>query len=473
VKEKHMMNGRLTFALYFGNRGFFPESLIAGARAELKAVVEGLGHGTLMLEAGATPNGAVESTEDGLKYAKFLEAHRGQYDGVILCLPNFGDETGAIAALRDCGVPILVQAYPDEPGKMGFATRRDAFCGKFSVMDVFCQYGLPFTAWEPHTVGPRSEAFASQVERFAAVCRVVNGMKRMTVGAIGARTTAFKTVRFDELALQKYGITTETADLSDVISRVRKAPASGPAYDEKARRLKAYTSWQGVPAEAFATLVKLGVVLDELVRECSLDALALRCWLEFEKELKVSPCVILSELNDRGLPAACELDVGNAVPMLALSRASGRPATCLDWNNNYGQDPDKCILFHCGPVPQSLMAAKGRVIEHPMFAKALGAGCGWGCNVGRIAAGPMTFSSSKTADGKLVFYLGEGEFTKDPIDDDFFGCGGVARIDRLQDRLLAVGRGGYRHHVGVTAGHVAGALREAFTTYLGYELDKP
>jgi L-fucose isomerase-like protein len=464
---------RASFALFFGNRGFFPETLIAGARAELKEVVEGLGYGALLMEAGATPHGAVESPADGLKYAKFLEQHRGGYDGVILCLPNFGDETGAVAALRDCGTPILIQAYPDEPGKMGFASRRDAFCGKFSIMDVFCQYGLPFTAFPPHTVHPRSQAFAVQLGRFAAVCRVVAGCRRMTVGAIGARTTAFKTVRFDELALQKHGITTETVDLSEVIARVRKAPGSSPAQAEKARRLREYTSWEGVPEEAFQTLVKLGVVLDELVREYSMDALALRCWLELEKELRVSPCVLLSEINDRGLPAACELDVCNAVPMFALSRASGRPATCLDWNNNYGAEEDKCILFHCGPVPQSLMAGRGRVIEHPMFAKALGQGCAWGCNVGRIAAGPMTFSSSKTENGRLVFYLGEGEFTGERIDDDFFGCAGVARIDRLQSRLLAVGLGGYRHHVGVTAGHVGSALREAFTRYLGYGLDEP
>jgi len=468
-----MHSAKTTFALFFGNRGFFPESLIAGARAELKAVVEGLGYGALLMEAGATPHGAVESPAEGLKYAKFLEEHRGGYDGVILCLANFGDETGAVAALRDCGVPILIQAYPDEPGKMGFASRRDAFCGKFSIMDVFCQYGLPFTVFEPHTVGPRSERFAGQLQRFAAVCRVVAGCRRMTVGAIGARTTAFKTVRFDELALQKHGITTETVDLSEVIARVRSSSDSGPAQVEKARRLREYASWQGVPEEAFRTLVRLGVVLDELAAEYAMDALALRCWLELEKELRVSPCVLLSEINDRGLPAACELDVCNAVPMLALSRASGRPATCLDWNNNYGEAEDKCILFHCGPVPGSLMAAKGQVIEHPMFAKALGAGCAWGCNVGRIAAGPMTFSSSKTADGRLVFYLGEGEFTGEPIDADFFGCAGVARIERLQERLRRIGLGGYRHHVGVTAGHVAGALREAFKSYLGYGLDEP
>ncbi|MBN1671071.1 MAG: hypothetical protein JXR37_08570 [Kiritimatiellae bacterium] len=458
-----------TFALFFGNRGFFPETLIGSARRELTAALETRGYQTLTMDAGATPNGAVESVADGRKYAAFLAENRGRFDGVILCLPNFGDETGAIAALEDAGVPILIQAYPDEPGKMGFTSRRDAFCGKFSIMDVFCQYGLPFTTFKPHTVSPAGATFAEHVDRFAGVCRVANGMKRMTVGAIGARTTAFKTVRFDELTLQRCGITVEALDLAEVLLRVRDVRKGADAYARKAERLAAYTAWDGVPADAFERLVKLGVVLDELIAEYGMDAVALRCWLELEKELKIAPCVLLSEINDRGIPAACELDVCNAVAMRALSLASGRPATCLDWNNNYGQDPDKCILFHCGPVPQALMAGKGRIVDHPMFAKALGAGSGYGCNVGRIASGPMTFASAKTQDGRLVCYLDEGVFTDDPIDDDFFGCAGVARIDRLQDKLETIGHAGYRHHVGVTAGHVRAAVREAFGTYLRYD----
>ena len=116
------------------------------------------------------------------------------------------------------------------------------------------------------------------------------------------------------------------------------------------------------------------------------------------------------------------------------------------------------------------MTAKGQVIDHPMFAKAMGAGCGWGCNVGRIAPSSMTFASSKTTDGKIWCYLGQGEFTQDKIADDYFGCAGVARIENLQVALEHIGHEGYRHHVGVTAGHVAPAVREAFTRYLGYEL---
>ena len=456
--------------MYFGNRGFFPETLIAGARREMVETLKNLGCDTLIMDDGATPYGAVEGPEDGAKYAKFLEDNRGKYDGVILCLPNFGDETGAISALQNAGVPIMIQAYPDELDKMGFSTRRDAFCGKFSVMDVFYQYGLPFTTFKPHTTHPAGEAFARHVNWFSAVCRVVNGMKRMTVGAIGARTTAFKTVRFDELTLQRYGITTETLDLSEVMLRVKSQETSDDKYQARAERLKTYTKWDGVPEEAFVTLTKLSVVLDDLIAEYGMDALALRCWIEIEKELKVSPCVLLSELNDRGIPAACELDVCNAVAMHALSLASGNAATCLDWNNNYGDDADKCILFHCGPVAQSLMTEKGRVIEHPMFAKALGAGCAYGCNVGRIAPGEMTFASSKTEDGNLIFYLGEGEFTQDEIAADFFGCAGVARIDALQDKLEAIGHQGYRHHVGVTTGHVGVPVREAWEKYLNYKL---
>jgi L-fucose isomerase-like protein len=299
---------------------------------------------------------------------------------------------------------------------------------------------------------------------------VVGGLRRTTIGAIGARTTAFKTVRFDEVALQKHGVTVESLDLSEVFARVRAIEPGSPALHRKHERLAAYTSWTGVPAGKVEALAKLGLVLDELVEEYRLDGLALRCWIEIEKELGVSPCVLLSELNDRGTVAACELDVLNALAMRALSLASTRPATCLDWNNNYGDAPDKCILFHCGPVPQSLMAARGQVIDHPMFAKSFGAGCGFGCNVGRIAPAPISVASAKTDDGRLVFYLGEGEITGDLIEPAFFGCAGVAAIDRLQDRLLAIGRQGFRHHVSLTVGRVATPLREAFREYLGYEI---
>jgi L-fucose isomerase-like protein len=472
LKEQEIiiMNRKTTFALYFGNRGFFPESLIEGARREIIRAVESCGCDYILPPEGLTRYGAVELTEDGRKYATWLKKNEGSFDGVILSLPNFGDENGAVAALRDAKVPILIQAFPDEIGKMGFESRRDAFCGKFSIMDMFTQYNIPYTVMEPHVVHPADKLFHSQLQDFAAICRMVNGMKRFTIGAIGARTTAFKTVRFDEVALEKYGITVETYDLSELFYRVEQYDPKHEKMTAKRDRLLDYTDFSKVPEDKINTLCAISVAIDDMIEENHLDCVAIRCWTEMQTITGVAPCVLLSELNDRGIVAACELDVGNAIPMYALHLASQKPAMCLDWNNNYGEDPDKCILFHCGPIAQSLMTAKGEVIDHKMFAKAGGAGCGWGCNVGRIANFPITFASTKTENGKLVAYLGEGEFTNDEIEPDFFGCGGVCEVHNLQRKLLRIGRGGFRHHVSASPGRFQEAVREAFSVYLNYEI---
>ncbi|HSV74865.1 MAG TPA: hypothetical protein VLH79_13985 [Chthonomonadales bacterium] len=462
-----------TFALFFGNRGFFPGSLMAAARDEMSRVLRDQGHGTLLLDAGATRHGAVETPAEGAIYARFLKENAGKYDGVILSLPNFGDENGAVAALRDAGVPILIQAYPDEMDKMAPASRRDAFCGKLSIMDVFYQNEIKFTALKPHTVHPCSPRFAEMVDHFDRVCRVTRALRRMTVGAIGARTSAFKTVRIDELALQRNGITMETFDLSDVFAQMAALDPQSAAYKDKVAALTAYSDFAQVPPRAFDHLTRLGVVMDTLVEQCQLDAVALRCWLEMQQQLGISPCVLLSYLNDHALAAACEVDVGNAVSMHALNRASGEPAACLDWNNNYSDEPDKCILFHCGPVPQSLMTGRGQVIDHLILKNAVGEGCGYGCNVGRIRPMPFTFASMMTEDGELKFYVGEGEFTADPIPADFFGCAGVAEIPGLQDVLLHVGRHGHRHHVGATPGRHTDAIKEALSYYLDHWVSEP
>ena len=465
-----MTTNKPTFALFFGNRGFFPASLMASAREEIKNRLEEMGYGTLLLDAEATRFGAVETPEEGRIYRNFLDENRGKYDGVILSLPNFGDETGAVAALKDAGVPIYIQAYPDDLDKMAPDKRRDAFCGKFSVMDVFVQYGLDFSVYKPHTVHPKDREFERNIERFAAVCRVAGGLKAMTVGSVGARTTAFKTVRIDELALQKHGITMETYDMSSVFASVRKLGSSDNDVKKRLETLKKYADFGGVPEESIENLAKFSVVFDRLIDDNGLDAIAVRCWLEIQEEFGISPCVLLSEMNNRGLIGACEVDVGSAITMYALKLATGNAPTCLDWNNNYGDDPDKCILFHCGPVPASMMTGRGKVIDHEILKTSLGPGCSYGPNVGRIAPGEFTYGNLLTRDGDIHVYLGEARFTEDPVPEDFFGCAAVAEFPDLQASLLDIGRAGHRHHVACSYGNAADAMEEAFTRYLKYSV---
>ncbi len=293
-------------------------------------------------------------------------------------------------------------------------------------------------------------------------------MKRFSLGCIGARTTAFKTVRFDEIAMQKYGINVESFDLSELFAKVKSKNDNDVEVAAKLNHLKNYTDFTHVPEENALTLAKISVVIDEYIKEYHLDAIALRCWNEMETYLRVCPCVLLSELNDRGIAASCEIDMCSAVVMRAMSLATEGASAVLDWNNNYGDDENKVILFHCGPVAQSLMAGKGIVTEHKMFAKN-DPGSGWGCNEGRIKAMPATISNCQTKDGKIIVYASEMNFTGDPIEDSFFGCGGVAEIPDLQNKLITLARGGFKHHTTVCEGHIKEVLKEAFTTYLGYE----
>ena len=349
---------KITFAILFGNRGFFPGSVIAAAREEMCEAVARAGAEALCMDASLTRYGAIETREEGEIFADFLKAHEGEYDGLIICLPNFGDENGIKEAIKDVKVPILLQAYPDELDKLDFAHRRDAFCGRLGLCAVLKQMGVRFVSGSTFTAHPLSEGFHKDLTSFVSTCRIVRKLRHARVGVIGARTTAFKSVRFDEGALEARGVDVETLDLTQVYDKIK-------AIKDDDARLAAWEQSIGelsdtcdAPAYAILNQCKLGVALEEIVSEMKLDALAIRCWSELQYEYKIAPCTVMGVLNKRQIPVVCETDVTNAPAMLALAMASYTGVGCLDVNNNYGDDPDKCILFHCGPLPIDLMAQK-------------------------------------------------------------------------------------------------------------------
>lgn len=460
----------VTFALFFGNRGFFPGELIADARRDLIAACRAAGYNTLVMEEERTRYGAVETIAEGREFAKFLEAHRGEYDGVILSLPNFGDENGAVVALRDAGVPILVQAFPDTMDKMDFAHRRDAMCGKLAMCNLLRQAGIRYTLTKRFCVHPLTEEFRAELDGFAAICRVVGGMRRFNIGAFGARTTAFKTVRCDEIAFQGVGINIETIDMSRVF-RDMDALTEEDIQKKKAT-YAALSDFGTYPPEKLENIARLGVVVDRLIEEYDLHAIALRCWDELQKRYGIAPCLILGELNERGIAAACELDITNAVMMRAVGLAADHPVMLLDVNNNYENEEDKVILFHCGPAPASLMRGRGTIVEHLMFRKSYGEGSGVGVNRGRFIDGDVTIGSFKTEGGKLCAFISEGQLTDEELPEVFFGSGAVFQKPGAGAMLNYMAENGYRHHVAVTRGHTADAVVTAFRHYLGYEIEK-
>src|SRR5215467_7297220 len=219
-----MSTKKMTFGLIVGNRGFFPDHLAKTGREEMMQTLAKAGIDGIVLSPEQSKYGAVETHEEAKRCAALFQEHRHKIDGVIVSLPNFGDERAVADTLRlaRLDVPILVQATPDTPSKMTIASRRDSFCGKMSACNNLRQYGIPYSLTTLHTETPDSPEFSSDLKWFAAVCRVVKGFRNLRIGALGARPTAFNTVRYSEKLLEASGISVETLDLSEVLGRISR-----------------------------------------------------------------------------------------------------------------------------------------------------------------------------------------------------------------------------------------------------------
>jgi L-fucose isomerase-like protein len=460
-----------TFALVVGNRGFFPAHLCSAGRQAVIDILQQEGHKVIALTPQDSRHGAVESLEEARKCAALFQKHAGEIDGVVVTLPNFGDERAIANTLRwaDLRVPVLVHAFDDTPGIMSIKDRRDSFCGKMSACNNLRQYNIPYSLTSLHTVDPGRPEFLEDIRRFAATCRVVRKFRNARVGAIGARPGAFNTVRYSEKLLEHSGITTETLDLSEVLGWARNLKDDDPAVKDKIAAMQNYTNTGGIPQLPLIKMAKLGVVIEKWSADQGLIGTAIQCWTALEELYGVVPCTIMSMNSNACAPSACETDITGLIGMLALTAASGTPAALLDWNNNFGTDPDKGVVFHCSNLPKDFFASH-KMDYQEIIAGTVGKDNTYGTIVGKIAAGPFTYCRVSTDDltGKIRAYLGEGEFTDDKLET--FGGYGTFRVNRLQALLQYICRQGFEHHVAATKAQVGAAVEDALSTYLKWDV---
>jgi L-fucose isomerase-like protein len=454
-----------------GNRGFFPDHLAKSGREEMLRVLEAAGMDVVALTPEQSKNGAVETREESKRCADLFKKNRDGIDGVIVTLPNFGEERAIADTLRlaDLHVPVLIQATPDAPGKMTIAFRRDSFCGKMSACNNLRQYGIPYSITSLHTEAPESDEFAKDLEWFAATCRVVKGFRNLRVGAIGARPAAFNTVRYSEKILESQGISIETLDLSEVLGRIERMKDNDEAARAKLAAIKKYVDSSNVPDAALLKMAKLGAVVDQWMAATEVGISAVQCWTSIEENLGVVPCTIMSMMSDGLLSSACEVDICGVIGMHALQLASQAPSALLDWNNNYGSDPNKAVCFHCSNLPKHFFRSVKMDFQE-IIAGTVGKENTFGTCVGLIKPEKMSFARFSTDDtaGRMRGYVGEGRFTDDPLNT--FGGAGVVEIPRMQKLLHYICENGFEHHVAANLSAVSAAVHEAATRYLGWEM---
>lgn len=461
---------KTTLGVIFGNRDFFPDHLVSEARKDILALFKEKNIDAVMLGEQDTKLGSVETYAHAKACADLFKAYRERIVGIVVILPNFGDEKGVADTIKLSGlnVPILVQAYPDDLEAFNVERRRDAFCGKVSVCNNLRQYGFNFTLTSLHTSKPLSVSFKKDLEKFISVCHVVKGLRTARLGAIGARPGAFNTVRYSEKILQATGITVTTVDLSEILGNSSRLSDDAPQVKAKLDEIHAYAKHDTVPSPAIVRMAKLGVVINDWMQANDIQATALQCWTSLQKNYGINACTLMSMMSNQLMPSACETDITGVVSMYALQLASDSPGALVDWNNNYADDPDRCVLFHCGNWAKSFIPDI-EIKTAPILGTTLGEENTYGAMAGRAVAGPMTYARVSTDDvhGIIRAYTGQGDLTNDPLDT--FGNRAVVYTPGLQKLLAYLCKSGFEHHVAMSMGSVANALDEAFTTYMGWE----
>jgi len=462
---------KMTMGVIVGNRGFFPDHLAKTGREEIIQVLQKAGMDVVVLGPEQSKYGAVETYEEAMRCAELFKSKADLIDGVILTLPNFGEERGIVDALRlsRLNVPVLVQATPDTPGKMAITHRRDSFCGKMSACNNLRQYGIPYSLTTLHTETLDSAEFAKDLEWFAGVCRVVKGLKNLRIGALGARPTAFNTVRYSEKLLEASGISVETLDLSEVLGRISRLKDTDDSVVQKLKSIQKYVTTTDIPQAALVKMAKLGAVIDGWMKETHVQISAVQCWTSLEENLGVVPCTVMSMMSESLLSSACEVDVCGVLGMHALQLASETPSALLDRNNNYGSDPNKAVCFHCSNLPKHFFKDV-KMDFQAIIAGTVGKENTFGTCVGQVKPGPMSFARFSTDDthGKIRGYSGSGRFTDDRLET--FGGAGVVEIPELQKLLRYICENGFEHHVAANFSSVAPVVHEATTRYLGWDM---
>ena len=462
---------RATLGVIVGNRDFFPDALVTEARTDVLALFKEMDIEPVIVDEGATKLGGVESRADAKACAELFDRNRARIEGVLVVLPNFGDEKGVADTMRLSGldVPILVQAYPDDVTAFTLDRRRDSFCGKISVCSDLRQYGFAYSLTERHTIPVQSVEFRADLDRFVRVCKVTNGMRTARLGAIGTRPDAFKTVRYSEKLLEASGIAVSVVDFSEIFGKADKLSDDHAKVTAKLDEIRAYIAHPSVPPEKLVKMARLGVVIDDWMVANDLDATAIQCWHSLQQNFGVNVCTLMSLMGSKMMPSACETDITGLASMYALQLAAGEPTAIVDLNNNYGDDPDKCVLFHCGNWPLNFYTeAEMKTAE--VLGTTLGPDNVWGAINGRAPTAPLTIARISTDDvnGMCKAYVAEGRFLDDPLET--FGSRAVVEIPNFQPLLKYICTTGFEHHCAMSAAHTADAVAEALGTYLDWEV---
>jgi len=401
-------------------------------------------------------HGLVESSEEAARTAELFR--KEGVAGVVIGAMNFGNEVPAAEA-ADLGVPVFVFGCKEEGRLTPAANRRDAFCGALSIGAALRHRGIIYTFPQAPICFPQEPSFLRDLEHFARACQVVGGIAGASYGQFGPRPREFETCVFNEVALlRRFNVKIQPFPLSELFADAL-ALQDAKKIKQVMAEMSAMADVSLVPGSRLERLARLEIALEQRVRKYDLAGFALQCWTLIQEQFEVSPCAVMARFSQRGLPAACEVDIHGAMSMHLLGLASGHPAGLADWNNRHYKRRNVFSAWHCGVFPPGMAKKKPQIKHQKIIGAVTGADKAFGTLEFEMKPGPVTLARlTETPDGEFKLLIAEGKVV--PAEGETFGAHGwveVSDLDCLYRALLA----DFPHHTGIVQGRVGRVLVEA------------
>jgi L-fucose isomerase-like protein len=366
--------------------------------------------------------------------------------GVIVGGMTFGHETSAIGVVvagMPKGTPVLHFGTKGAPIGADALRASDSWCGMFMTASAMKRRGIKFE--HVPTCFPEEPIFAETAARFTRACAANDAFHGARIGQIGARPEEFESVWWDEASLQKrFNQTVVPVDLDETFARVEAIPADSQEVKAVIEQISAGLAAGDASPELLANLARYELALEALAREKDLAAMGVNCWTRVQQRFGISVCEALGRLTDKGIMAACEVDIYGAASMLAAYGAGldQTPPHFIDWTELHPQRDNVWLAWHCGNCPRTLCepGCKPALRDHSIIQ--LRPACG--ALEFRMKPGPVTCARLVEYDGDFTMFVGRGEVI--PIEPATRGSYGWVQVADVMDWERKMIEHGIIHH---------------------------
>ena len=277
-------------------------------------------------------------------------------DGVFVPHCNFGSEEAVAKLCKLVGKPVLLWGPKDYINPEDNYRYRDSQCGLFATSKILTMYNVPFTYIVNCDVD--DPKFKEGFNKFLGVCSVIKAMTNLRIGQISTRPQPFRSVQYNETQLvEKFGVEIvpiTMQDLKNMFEQTKKDRAD--EIKEMIADMRARFHSDAATDENLTSVAAMKLTVEEWALKENLSAVSTMCWAPMVETIGVTPCFILGEVCDDGLPFICETDVHGAISAV-MSMAASRyttPIFLADITIRHPENENAELLWHCGVFAKSL-----------------------------------------------------------------------------------------------------------------------